>query len=145
MGHMIADTRNAIDALSKDDQIDAQRIDLYGFSMGGNLALHTAPLEPRIKGVVAINAFTTMRTDTVDKGTGGMAPKGSFPGVTSLGAPSPCRIAHPQNDAPANAAQRVIDEASTPLLRPRGFPENIHPKIAEPSRTIVAPSSTATA
>jgi pimeloyl-ACP methyl ester carboxylesterase len=73
MGHMIADTRCAIDALSKDDQIDALRIYLYGFSMGGNLALHTAVLEPRVKGVVAISAFTPLRTDTVDKGTGGIA------------------------------------------------------------------------
>jgi pimeloyl-ACP methyl ester carboxylesterase len=73
MGHMIGDTRCAIDALGKDDQIDAQRIYLFGFSMGGNLALYTAALEPRVKGVVAACAFTPMRTDTPDKGTGGIA------------------------------------------------------------------------
>jgi dienelactone hydrolase len=73
LGHMIADTQAAIDALSKDDQIDAQRLYLYGFSMGGNVALYTAALDPRVKGVVAISAFTPMRTDTADKGTGGIA------------------------------------------------------------------------
>ncbi len=73
MGHMVADTRAAIDALGKDEQIDAERLYLYGFSMGGNVALYTAALEPRVKGVVAISAFTPMRTDTADKGTGGIA------------------------------------------------------------------------
>lgn len=73
MGHMIGDTRAAIDALTKDEQIDGERVYLYGFSMGGNLALHTAALEPRVKGVVVACAFTPMRTDTPDKGTGGIA------------------------------------------------------------------------
>ncbi|HEY4329753.1 MAG TPA: alpha/beta fold hydrolase [Phycisphaerae bacterium] len=73
MGHMIGDTRCAIDALGKDDQIDSQRVYLFGFSMGGSLALYTAALDPRVKGVVAACAFTPMRTDTPDKGTGGIA------------------------------------------------------------------------
>jgi cephalosporin-C deacetylase-like acetyl esterase len=73
MGHMIGDTRAAIDALGKDDQVDAQRLYLYGFSMGGNLALYTAALDPRVKGVVAACAFTPMHTDTPVKGTGGIA------------------------------------------------------------------------
>ncbi len=73
LGHMIADTEAAIDALGKDDTVDAQHLYLYGFSMGGNVALYTAALDPRVKGVVAISAFTPMRTDTADKGTGGIA------------------------------------------------------------------------
>ncbi len=73
MGHMIADTQAAMAALAKDQQIDGDRIYLYGFSMGGNVALHAAALDKRVKGVVAISAFTPMRTDTSDKGTGGIA------------------------------------------------------------------------
>lgn len=73
LGHMIGDTEAAIDALGRDDQIDASRLYLYGFSMGGDIALYTAALDPRVKGVVAISAFTPMRTDTADKGTGGIA------------------------------------------------------------------------
>jgi cephalosporin-C deacetylase-like acetyl esterase len=73
MGHMVDDTRAAIDALSKDAQVDAGRIYLFGYSMGANLALYTAVLDPRVKGVVSLNGFTPMRTDTEDKGAGGIA------------------------------------------------------------------------
>jgi dienelactone hydrolase len=73
MGHMVEDTRVAIDVLSKETQVDASRIYLLGYSMGANIALHTAVLDPRVKGVVSLNGFTPMRTDTVDKGTGGIA------------------------------------------------------------------------
>ena len=73
MGHMVEDTRAAIDMLSKDAQVDPTRIYLFGYSMGANLALHTAVLDSRVKGVVSLNGFTPMRTDTADKGTGGIA------------------------------------------------------------------------
>jgi pimeloyl-ACP methyl ester carboxylesterase len=73
MGHMVEDTRAAIDALSKDAQVDASRVYLFGYSMGANVALHTAVLDARVKGVVSLNGFTPLRTDTEDKGTGGIA------------------------------------------------------------------------
>jgi cephalosporin-C deacetylase-like acetyl esterase len=73
MGHMVEDTRTAIDAVSREPQVDAGRIYLFGYSMGANIALHTAVLDPRVKGVVSLNGFTPMRTDTPDKGTGGIA------------------------------------------------------------------------
>jgi cephalosporin-C deacetylase-like acetyl esterase len=73
MGHMVEDTRAAIDVLAKETQVDASRIYLFGYSMGANIALHTAVLDPRVKGVVSLNGFTPMRTDTEEKGTGGIA------------------------------------------------------------------------
>jgi dienelactone hydrolase len=73
MGHMVDDTRAAIDALSREAQVDPNRIYLFGYSMGANIALHTAVLDPRVKGVVSLNGFTPMRTDTADKGAGGIA------------------------------------------------------------------------
>jgi cephalosporin-C deacetylase-like acetyl esterase len=73
MGHMVEDTRAAIDVLSKDAQVDPTRIYLVGYSMGANLALHTAVLDSRVKGVVSLNGFTPMRTDTESKGMGGIA------------------------------------------------------------------------
>ncbi len=72
LGHMVADTRAAIDALGKEEGFDAEHLYLYGFSMGGNVALYTAALDPRVKGVVAISAFTPMRTDTPAQGAGGI-------------------------------------------------------------------------
>jgi pimeloyl-ACP methyl ester carboxylesterase len=73
MGHMVDDTRAAIDAVSKEGVVDSSRIYLFGYSMGANLALHTAVLDSRVKGVVSLNGFTPMRTDTENKGTGGIA------------------------------------------------------------------------
>jgi pimeloyl-ACP methyl ester carboxylesterase len=73
MGHMVDDTRAAIDAVSNEAQVDPSRIYLFGYSMGANLALHTAVLDSRVKGVVSLNGFTPMRTDTEQKGTGGIA------------------------------------------------------------------------
>jgi dienelactone hydrolase len=73
MGRMVEDTRAAIDALEKDGMVDPQRIYLFGYSMGGTVGLYTASLDPRVKGVVSISGFTPMRSDTADRGTGGVA------------------------------------------------------------------------
>jgi len=73
MGRMVEDTRAAIDALEKDNMVDAQRLYLFGYSLGGTVAIYTAALDPRVKGVVSISGFTPMRTDTAERGTGGVA------------------------------------------------------------------------
>jgi cephalosporin-C deacetylase-like acetyl esterase len=73
MGRMVEDTRGAVDALSKDALVDPERIYVFGYSVGGAVALHAAALDDRIKGVVSICGFTPMRTDSVDKGTDGVA------------------------------------------------------------------------
>jgi pimeloyl-ACP methyl ester carboxylesterase len=73
MGQMVADARAAVDTLAKDSALNDQRIYLFGYGMGGNVALYTAALEPKVAGVVAVSAFTPMRTDTADKGAGGIA------------------------------------------------------------------------
>jgi len=73
MGRMVSDTSAAIDALQKEGMADASRVYLYGYSMGGMVGLYTAAMDSRVKGVVSICGFTPMRTDTADKGTGGIA------------------------------------------------------------------------
>jgi len=73
MGRQVEDLRAAIDALQKDSLVDAQRIYVFGYSMGGMIGLYTAALDDRIKGVVSICGFTPMRTDTAERGTGGVA------------------------------------------------------------------------
>jgi dienelactone hydrolase len=73
MGRMVEDAHAAVDALQKDNLVDADRIYLFGYSMGGAVALHEAALDPRVKGVVSVSGFTPMRTDTAEKGTGGIA------------------------------------------------------------------------
>ncbi len=73
MGRLVEDARAAIDALEKDPLVDPQRIYLFGYSMGGMVGVYTAALDSRVKGVVSICGFTPMRTDTADRGTGGVA------------------------------------------------------------------------
>jgi dienelactone hydrolase len=134
MGHMVDDTRAAIDAVSKEPQVDSNRIYLFGYSMGANLALHTAVLDSRVKGVVSLNGFTPMRTDTENKGTGGIAryfrehdllPRmGAFAGKESrlpydfdeliaAIAPRPVYILSPQFDRDATPAdvRLAVDQA----------------------------------
>jgi dienelactone hydrolase len=73
MGRMVEDARAAIDALQKDSLVDPQHISIFGFSLGGTVGLYTAALDSRVNGLVSISGFTPMRTDTADRGTGGIA------------------------------------------------------------------------
>jgi pimeloyl-ACP methyl ester carboxylesterase len=72
LGRMVEDARSAVDAAQKDSLVDPDRIYLFGYGLGGMVAVHAAALEPRVKGVVSICGFTPMRTDTADKRTGGI-------------------------------------------------------------------------
>ena len=72
-GKQVEDTLAAVEALRKVEFIDPKRIWLLGYSTGGMIALHAAALDERIAGVVSVAGFTPMRTDTLDKGTGGVA------------------------------------------------------------------------
>jgi len=73
MGRMVEDTMRAVDALSADPAIDPARISVFGYTIGGTVGLYAAALDSRIKSAVSISGFTPMRTDTADRGTGGLA------------------------------------------------------------------------
>jgi pimeloyl-ACP methyl ester carboxylesterase len=73
MGRMVEDVRGAIDALQKDSLVEAKRVYVFGYSVGGAAGLYAAALDDRVKGVVSIAGFTPMRTDVAGKGTGGIA------------------------------------------------------------------------
>jgi len=73
MGRLVEDTRSALDALQKDALVDPHHIGIFGYSLGGMVGLYTAALDTRVQGVVSIAGFTPMRTDTADRGTGGIA------------------------------------------------------------------------
>jgi len=73
MGRLVEDARAAIDALEKDPLVDPRRIYLLGFSLGGTVGIYTAALDARVQGLVSICGFTPMRTDTKERGTGGVA------------------------------------------------------------------------
>ena len=134
MGRMVEDARAAIDALQKDSLVDPQRIYLFGYSLGGTVGLYTAALDPRVAGLVSISGFTPMRTDTADRGTGGVAryslergliPRlGFFAGqearipydfdqLIAAIAPRPVMIVEPQLDRDGNPAEvrAAVDKA----------------------------------
>ncbi len=73
LGRMVEDVHAAIDALAKEPRADAEQVSLFGYSLGGAVGLHAAALDARVKHVVSISGFTPMRTDTADRGTGGIA------------------------------------------------------------------------
>lgn len=73
LGKHVEDTLAAVEAMRKVDFIDPQRIWLLGYATGGMTALHAGALDDRIAGVVSVAGFTPMRTDTPEKGTGGIA------------------------------------------------------------------------
>lgn len=125
LGSMLDDIHGAVDFLQNDSIVDAKRISVFGFTLGGTLGLYAAALDERISSVVSISGFTPMRSDTPDKGMSGMTryshlygliPRlGLFAGSESqlpydydeliaLIAPRPVLIVQPQRDRDANIA-----------------------------------------
>jgi len=70
---MVEDAHSAVTELQKDEQVDPNRIYLFGYSIGGTVAVYEAALDSRVKGIVSVAGFTPMRTDTPDRGDGGVA------------------------------------------------------------------------
>jgi dienelactone hydrolase len=68
LGKMVADTRAAITAASELDEIDASRIYLLGYALGGKVALWTAAMDARPAGVVSVAGFTPLRTSKDTEG-----------------------------------------------------------------------------
>jgi dienelactone hydrolase len=73
MGRLVEDAHSAVDALAKDDLVDPEHIYLFGYSMGGTVAIYEAALDARVQGIVSIAGFTPMRTDVASRGDGGVA------------------------------------------------------------------------
>jgi dienelactone hydrolase len=69
LGKMVADTRAAISAATSLDLVDASKIYLLGYSLGGKVALWTAALDARPAGIVSVAGFTPLRAS---KGTEGL-------------------------------------------------------------------------
>ena len=105
--------------------------------MGGTVGLYTAALDSRVDGLVSISGFTPMRTDTADRGTGGVARYSQERGLDSAAgflrrarssdslttsmislppiAPRPVMIVEPQLDRDGTPADvhAAIDRART--------------------------------
>jgi len=61
-GQMLAELGGALDFLSRIDGVDANRVGVFGFSMGATHAFWLAALEPRIRAVAHACAFADLET-----------------------------------------------------------------------------------
>lgn len=66
LGKMVDDASAAVAALAAIQEVDASKIWLCGYSLGGKVALWTAALDQRVAGVIASGAFTPLRTPRED-------------------------------------------------------------------------------
>ena len=115
---LLIDAEAALDYLLTRDDIDADRIGVYGVSLGGAFALPLAAKRDEIRCVVTISAFSTWRGAAADLAPiigpllfpGGLDPIDSVGGLTG----KPWLIVHGTNDAVINVrhAQLLADEAA---------------------------------
>jgi pimeloyl-ACP methyl ester carboxylesterase len=70
MGKMVADTRAAVEALGQTAELSD--VYLMGYSLGGKVALLTAALDERVKGLAVVSGFDVLRAATADKGVEGI-------------------------------------------------------------------------
>ena len=139
MGRMVADARDAVDALARLEEIDASRISLLGYSLGAKVGLFAAAADERIRAVAAVCGVEALRLDRPEKGAEGLRhyshlhgliPRfGFFLGresrlpvdydeVLALAAPRPVLVVAPTRDryAPVEDVRRVV-EASRGVYR----------------------------
>ncbi|HEY0968378.1 MAG TPA: dienelactone hydrolase family protein [Opitutaceae bacterium] len=72
MGKMVQDARDALAGLAARPDVDPTRIYVVGYAMGGMVASYLMALDERPAGAVMVAGFTPFRTDTDDRGTGGV-------------------------------------------------------------------------
>jgi pimeloyl-ACP methyl ester carboxylesterase len=144
---MVEDVRGAVDALQADNLVDPKNISVFGYTLGGTVGLYAAALDARISGGVSICGFTPLRTDTPDRGTGGVAryshergllPRlGLFAGreatlpydyddLIGLIAPRPVLVVQPQMDRDAHPADvRAAVERARGVYSFYGAPDQL--------------------
>ncbi len=76
MGKMVTDTRAAVEALGQVDDVDVGldggAVYLMGYSLGGKVALLTAALDDRVKGLAVVSGFDVLRAAKADRGVEGI-------------------------------------------------------------------------
>ena len=72
MGKMVTDVKGAVEALNNLDFIDSTKIYVAGYALGATVGLYAAAMDERIAGVVSVAGFTSMRLNTLDRGTEGI-------------------------------------------------------------------------
>ncbi len=73
LGRMVEDVSGAIDALGKESLVDISRISVFGYAMGGTVALYAGALDGRISNIVSVCGFSPMRSDKPGTPLSGMS------------------------------------------------------------------------
>ena len=140
MGKMVLDTSNLIDALVQLEEIDASRIALVGYALGGNVAVLTAARHPHVGLVASIGGLPVLRSQASQTETEGIRHYSHLHGfiprfgffidqparlpfdfdeVLGLVAPRPALVIAPTLDRhnPVADVQRAVDAARVAYLR----------------------------
>lgn len=72
MGKMVQDARDALHQLVRCPDVDPDRIFVVGYGMGGMVTALVMAIDDRPAGAAIIAGFTPFRTDTDERGTGGV-------------------------------------------------------------------------
>jgi pimeloyl-ACP methyl ester carboxylesterase len=72
MGKMVADVKGAVEAMANLDFVDSTKVFVAGYSLGATVGLYAAALDERIAGVVSVAGFTSMRLNSLERGTEGI-------------------------------------------------------------------------
>ena len=118
-GLLIHDVQCAIDYLESRGDVDASRLGMYGYSMGGTTCWSTTVIEPRIKAAVAggcmINYETALRVRR-DASWHAWVPalcqRTSREALVASIAPRPLLAVHGEDDFPYEGVAPILDAAS---------------------------------
>ena len=118
-GMLVHDVQRAIDYLQTRQDLDADRLGIYGYSMGGTTAWAAAAVESRIK-TVALGgclieyqtALRVRRDASWHAWVPGVAKFTSRAELVSTIAPRPLLAIHGEDDFPIEGVQPVVDAAA---------------------------------
>ncbi len=130
---LVHDVKCAIDYLQTRDDLDASRLGMYGYSMGGTTCWSTAVVEPRIK-VVAVGgcllnydtALRVRRDASWHAWVPGVRRGASREQLLASLAPRPLLAIHGEQDFPRQGVQPILDAAAEAYAQ-RGCPDHFRP------------------
>ena len=118
-GMLVHDVQRAIDYLQTRQDLDADRLGIYGYSMGGTTAWATAVVEPRIRAVALGGCLIEYRTALrIRRDTSwhawipGVAKFTSRAELVGTLAPRPLLAIHGRDDFPSDGLQPILDTAA---------------------------------
>jgi len=147
MGKMVQDARDALTGLAACPDVDSDRLFVVGYAMGGMVAFYVMALDDRPAGATVVAGFTPFRSDTDDRGTGGVRrwshhygwlPRlGSFVGreqdipvdfdqILAAAAPKPMLVIAPRRDWHATYADvEAAVSAARSVYGDKGFADRL--------------------